>query len=162
MNKKISLCFGCILTVCFLAAQTTNPIVSTKAWTWNNYKIGFQAPTDLVVKESSAKVFYAGSEHVFITIYPKTGDSLNHDNLPLAVQKWATEHKLNFAPANSGYLSNSNRYWKYYVGGNGYKGMSTYVAVIVNSSHPEESYYVWLQYQNGYAEAAMNILNSFN
>lgn len=162
MTKKFLLPFIFVLIAYFSAAQTTISNQPTKSWTWSNYKINFQAPTDLAVKESSAKVFYAGSEHVFIIIYPKTGDSLTHENLPQAVQKWATDNKVNFSPSNSGYLSNSNRYWSYYVGGSGYKGMSTYVAVIVDSSKPEDSYYVWLQYQNGYADTAMNILNSFS
>lgn len=161
MTRKILLPFIFILSVYFSAAQNASLSQTTKSWTWSNYKINFDAPTDLVVKENSAKVFYAGNEHVYITIYPKTGDSLTHDNLPQAVQKWATANKVNFSPSNSGYASNSNRYWTYYISGSGYKGMSTYVAVVVDSSHPEQGYYVWLQYKNGYANAAMNILNSF-
>jgi hypothetical protein len=40
--------------------------------------------------------------------------------------------------------------------------MPTYAAIIVDSNNPKKSYYVWLQYENGYAGAAMNILNSFS
>jgi hypothetical protein len=129
--------------------------------------VAFQAPTDLVVKESSNKVFYAGNGHVFLNIYPKTGDTVNHDNLPQAVQKWAGDHKLTYTPASSisstsGYLAISSRYSAYYLAGNGYKGMSTYVAIVVDANNPGRSYYVWLQYQNGHATTAMNILNSFS
>lgn len=134
----------------------------TKSWTWTNYQVAFQAPTDLAVKESSDKVFYAGNGHVFLNIYPKTADTLNHDNLPKAVQEWATEHKLNYSSSNAGYLTKSTRYWTYYLGGSGYRGMSTYAAIIVDSNIPGKSYYVWLQYQNGYAAAAMSILSSFS
>lgn len=160
MRKKISLSFALILCVYFSPAQTTNT-VQTKAWSWGEYKIGLQAPTDMVVKENSATVFYAGNEHVFLTIYPKKGENLTQDKLPQALQKWGTDHKIKFSPSNSASLSSLNRLWGYYINGSGYKGMSTYVSVLVDSSHPEDSYYVWLQYQNGYADVAMNILNSF-
>lgn len=162
MIKKLFFSFCLILVASILTqAQETVTVLPIKSWTWSNYKIDFNAPTDLKVKESSTTVYYAGNDHVYLTIYPKKGDSLTHDNLPTALQKWAASHKVSFSSANAGYLTNNNRLWNYYLAGNGYKGMSTYVSVLVDSSHPEDSYYVWLQYQNGYADAAINILKSF-
>jgi hypothetical protein len=161
--KQILLALSLTLSNFSLFSQTSTVAQTTKSWSWNNYNIGMNAPTDLVVKESSDKVFYAGNGHVFLTIYPKTGDSLKHDNLPKALQKWASEYKLSYSTSSiSGYLTNSTRYWTYYLGGTGHKGMPTYAAIIVDSNNPKKSYYVWLQYENGYAGAAMNILNSFS
>jgi hypothetical protein len=166
MTRKILISLSATISVSLLAAQVqgTVPVQPTKSWTWNNYKMAFQAPTDLAVKENSDKVFYAGNGHVFLTIYPKAGDILGQDELPLALRKWAAEYKLSNSSSSSksGYLTNSTRYWTYYLGGTGYKGMATYAAIIVDASNPTKSYYVWLQYENGYAGAAMNILNSFS
>jgi hypothetical protein len=164
MTKKILFSLSFLLSVYVATAQVqgTAAVQATKSWAWNNYKVAFQAPTDLIVKENSDKVFYAGNGHVFLTIYPKTGDSLTHDNLPLVLQKWATEYKLSYSSSsNSAYLTNSTRYWTYYLAGTGYKGMTTYAAIIADANNPTKCYYVWLQYENGYATAAMNILNSF-
>lgn len=165
MLKRILFSAILVLSVFLLSSQVqgTVAVQPTKSWTWNNYVVAFQAPTDLAVKENSDKVFYAGNGHVFFTIYPKTGDSLSHDNLPPVIQKWASEYKFsNSSSSNSGYIANSTRYWTYYLSGTGYKGMPTYAAIIVDSNNPTKSYYVWLQYENGYATAAMNILNSFS
>lgn len=110
MPKRIFLCCSLILSISFVSAQNIVSAQPTKSRTWNNYQLGFQAPTDLVVKESSDKVFYAGNGHVFLNIYPKTGDTVNHDNLRYAVQKWGGDHKLTYTPASSisstsGYLA---------------------------------------------------------
>jgi hypothetical protein len=165
MSQKIFFSLNFIFNVLLLSAQVQGTVVvqATKSWAWTNYQVAFEAPTDLAVKENSEKVFYAGNGHVYLTIYPRVGDSLSHDNLPQALQKWASEYKFNYsASSNSGYLTNSNRYWAYYLSGTGYKGMATYAAIVVDVNNPTKSYYVWLQYENGYAGAAMNILNSFS
>lgn len=162
MSSKTLLPFVFCLCIYSSFAQTSVNNLQTKSLQWTSYKLGFQAPSDLVIKESSSNVYYAGSDHIFLTIYPKKGDSLTHDQLQPALQKWAASHKLNLPSSGSTFLPNNNRLWNYYIGGSGYKGMSTYVAIVVDSSHPADSYYVWLQYQNGYADAAMNILNTLS
>lgn len=163
MAKNILQPFMLILSVYFSSAQNTpSSQTITNSWTWDSYKIGFNAPTDLVVKESSATVFYAGNDHVFLSIYPKKGENLKQDKLQPALQKWATDNKVNFSLSNITTIAANSRFWSYYISGSSYKGMPAYAAIIVDSLHPEDSYYVWLQYQNGYAEVAMNILNSFS
>ena len=119
MGKKIILSFNFILVAYFLAAQTTvtsqntDTVASqsTKSWAWTNYKIAFQAPTDLTVKENSSTVFYAGNGKVFMNIYPKKGGTIPYDKMPQALQKWATESKVSFDSSGTGYLSNMNQLW---------------------------------------------------
>lgn len=165
MAKKVFFSISFISSVYLLSAQVQGivPAQPIKSWTWNNYQVAFQAPTDLVVRENSDKVFYAGNDNVFITIYPwKGNDSVTRSNLPQLVQKWATDHKLSYSPMNAAFVKSSTSYLAYYLGGTGYHGMSTYVAAIVVSIHPKDTYLVWLQYKAGYAASAMNILNSLS
>jgi len=156
MGKKIILSSGLILAVYFLAAQTA------KAWTWTSYNIAFQAPSDLDVKENSTSIFYAGNGNIFLNIYPGKGESLTYDKMPEALQKWAGESKVTFDSSGTGYLSNMEQLWAYYINGTGYKGMSVYLLLLVDSVHPEKSYYLWLQYKSGFDGAAFDILKSFS
>lgn len=152
-----------VFIVISLAAQVQSgaPIQTMKTWAWANYKIAFQAPSDLVVKESSDKLFYAGTEHVFLTIYPKKGENLQYDKLHAALQKWAGKNKVKFSSSDTASSTSKSRSWIYYVKGKGYRGMATYASIIVDSSHPENSYYIWLQYDNGYSNTAKDVMNSF-
>ena len=163
MSKKILLSLSLIfVNSYFLAAQTTASAQTTKAWMWNSYKITFQAPSDLTIRENSSTVFHAGNGNVFINIYPKKGGNLTYDKMPESLQKWAKDSKVSFTPANSSYLSNLNRFWAYYINGTGYRGMPAYLVLLVDSSHPENSYYVYAQYKTGFAATALNVLKSFS
>jgi hypothetical protein len=163
MSKKILLSLGLIfLSYYFLAAQTTASAQTTKTWTWNNYKIAFLAPGDLAVRENSATVFHAGNDNVFINIYPKKERNFSYDKMQESLQKWAKDSKVSFLPSNSSYLTNLNRFWAYYINGIGYRGMPVYLILLVDSSHPENSYYVYVQYKTGFAATALNVLKSFS
>lgn len=151
-----------VLSINFLAAQTTAPTQPTKAWTWATYGIGFQAPSDFVVRESSSTVFQAGNGQVFLTIYPKKGENLTPDKLKPALKKWAADNKVNFTSGDSAYILPLNRLSACYMNGNDSKGVSVDVLLLKDPSHPDNSYYVWLQYRPGYQNAAMDILKSFN
>jgi hypothetical protein len=164
IRKKISVSFIFVLSVYFLAAQTeiSAQTTATKAWTWSNYKIAFQAPNDLAVRENSATVFHAGNGNVFLNIYPKKGGNVPYDKMQESLQKWAIESKVNFSSSNSGYISNLNRFWGYYINGTSYRGTPVYLLLLVNSSNPQNSYYVYLQYKTGFASTALNVLKSFS
>lgn len=157
MQKKILLLIIVLsLNYSFLYCQTN------KSWTWNSYKITLQAPSDFVVKESSPTFFHAGNGNLFLSIYPKKGENLTYDRMQQASQSWAIQSKVTFTSSDSGYLPNLNRFWSYYIKARDYKAMPTYILLLVDPGHVENSYYVWLQYKSGYEATALNVLKSFS
>jgi hypothetical protein len=154
-TKRILL--AALLTISFnlLYAQ------SMKAWTWADYKMKFEAPNNLTIKESSGTKFSAGNDNIFLTIYPRKGESLTYTGMKDALQKWARDSKVDFSSSDVGYMSNLNRYWGYYIDGTGSNGLPTSLLLLVDPDYPEYSFYVWLQYQSGYLDTAVDILKSF-
>ena len=155
MNKKIffTALFGLCFT--FLYAQ------SMKNWTWADYKMKFQAPNDLSVKESSGTIFSAGNDDIYLTIYPKKGENLDYDRMKGALQKWARDSKVDFSSSNVGYMSSLNRYWGYYIDGTGENGLPTSLLLLVDPDYTDYSFYVWVQYRSGFVDTAVKILKSF-
>lgn len=156
MNKKHILLLAILaLSFNFLYAQ------SLKGWTWADYKMKFQAPNDFNIKESSGTIFSAGNDHLMLTIYPKKGENLTYTSMKDALQKWARSNNVDWNSKDLGYMSNLNRYWGYYIDGTGSNGLPTSLLLLVDPDYPEYSFYVWLQYQSGYLDTAVDILKSF-
>lgn len=156
MNKKHILLIG-LLTFCFNLVYAQ----SLKGWTWTDYKMKFQAPNDFTIKESSGTIFSAGNEHLYLTIYPKKGENLTYTSMKDALQKWARSNNVDWNSNDLGYMSSLNRYWGYYIDGTGSNGLPTSLLLLVDPDYPEYSFYVWLQYQSGYLDTAVDILKSF-
>jgi Dihydro-orotase-like len=154
MKRPILLTALFALSFNFIYAQS-------KAWTWADYKMKFQAPNDFSIKESSGAIFSAGNEHLTLTIYPKKGENLTYARMKDALQKWARDNKVDWNSDNLGYMSSLNRYWGYYIDGTGENGLPTSLLLLVDPDYPEYSFYVWLQYQSGYLDTAVDILKSF-
>ena len=134
---------------------------SLKGWTWTDYKMKFQAPNDFSIKESSGTIFSAGNDHLMLTIYPKKGENLTYNSMKDALQTWARSNNVDWNSNDLGYMSNLNRYWGYYIDGTGSNGLPTSLLLLVDPDYPEYSFYVWLQYQSGYIDTAVEILKSF-
>jgi hypothetical protein len=132
-----------------------------KSWTWSNYKMKFQAPNSFSIKESSSTVFSAGNDNIYLTIYPKKGEELTYDKMKGALQKWARDNGIEWNSTDLGYMSSLNRYWGYYIDGKGSNGLPTSLLLLVDPDYPENSFYVWLQYQSSYVDTAVEILKSF-
>lgn len=156
MKKKLNLLIVFLLSgFSFLYAQ------SMKGWTWSDYKMKFQAPNDLTVKESSGTIFSAGNDRLYLTIYPKKGENITYARMKDVLQKWARDNDIDFSSSDVGYMSSLNRYWGYYIDGTGSNGLPTSLLLLVDPDYPEYSFYVWLQYQSGYLNTAVDILKSF-
>jgi hypothetical protein len=156
MHKKYILLSALFaLSLNFIYAQ------SLKGWTWSNYKMKFQAPDNFAIKESSGTIFSAGNDHLYLTIYPKKGENLTYSGMKDALQKWARDNNVDWNSNDLGYMSNLNRYWGYYIDGTGSNGLPTSLLLLVDPDYPENSFYVWLQYQSGYLDTAVDILKSF-
>ena len=156
MNKKqILLTLALALSVNFLFAQ------AMKSRTWADYKMQFQAPNCLTIKESSGTIFSAGNDNIYLTIYPKKGENLTYSSMKDVLQKWARDNKVDFNSSDVGYMPNLNRYWGYYIDGTGSNGLSTSLLLLTDPDYPEYSFYVWLQYQSGQLDTAVDILKSF-
>lgn len=121
----------------------------------------FQAPGSFSIKESSSTVFSAGNDNIYLTIYPKKGENLTYDNMKGALQRWARENGVEWNSSSLGYMSSLNRYWGYYIDGKGSNGLPTSLLLLVDPDYPENSFYVWLQYQSSYLDTAVEILKSF-
>jgi hypothetical protein len=153
-KKQILLTAVLALSLNFLYAQM-------KSWTWADYKMKFQAPNNLSVKESSGTIFSAGNDNIYLTIYPKKGENVTYDRMKDVLQKWARDNNVDFNSSDVGYMSSLNRYWGYYIDGTGSNGLPTSLLLLVDPDYPENSFYVWLQYQSGYLDTAVDILKSF-
>jgi hypothetical protein len=96
-----------------------------------------------------------------LTIYPKKGENMTYERMKDALQKWARENEVEWNSSSLGYMSSLNRYWGYYIDGKGSNGLPTSLLLLVDPDYPEYSFYVWLQYQSGYLDTAVDILKSF-
>lgn len=155
MNKKH------LLLTALLALSLNIVYAQMKSWTWSNYKMKFQAPSSFNVKESSASVFSAGNDKIYLTIYPKKGEKLTYERMKDALQKWARDNGVEWNSSDLGYMSSLNRYWGYYIDGKGSNGLPTSLLLLVDPDYTDNSFYVWLQYQSGYVDTVVDILKSF-
>ena len=155
MNKKH------LLLTALLALSLNILHAQMKSWTWSNYKMKFQAPNTFNIKESSATVFSAGNDNIYLTIYPKKGENLTYERMKDALQKWARDNGVEWNSSDLGYMSSLNRYWGYYIDGKGSNGLPTSLLLLVDPDYTDNSFYVWLQYQSGYVDTAVDILKSF-
>ncbi|HTM93818.1 MAG TPA: hypothetical protein VL095_15455 [Flavisolibacter sp.] len=155
MNKKH------LLLTALLALSLNILYAQMKSWTWSNYKMKFQAPNTFTIKESSATVFSAGNDNIYLTIYPKKGEKLTYERMKDALQKWARDNGVEWNSSDLGYMSSLNRYWGYYIDGKGSNGLPTSLLLLVDPDYTDNSFYVWLQYQSGYVDTVVDILKSF-
>lgn len=131
-----------------------------KTWTWDTYKIKYSAPSNFKVSQNTKDVFSAGNQNVNLTIYPRTGESLGYDDMTNALRKWAKSSKVSFTGTPE-QLNDLNGYWGVYIDGTAENGNPTTMLLLIDPDYPEIALYVWLQYQDGYVDTAVEILKSF-
>lgn len=129
-------------------------------WTWDIYKVKYEAPSDFKVISSSKDGFSAGNQRINLSIYPD--HSKTHDRLDMAMslEKWAGDNKLSY-DGFAQELEDLNRYWGYYIDGTAPNGLPTTVLLLTDPDYPEIGLYVWLQYKSEYLEEAIKIARSF-
>lgn len=152
--KKVLILF--IFT--WMIVMTTFSQLTT--WTWDQYKVKFDAPTDFKVDDNNAEVFSAGNGHINLTIYPQTNVSTEIDAMTENLSKWAINTDLSF-DMQPEFLEDLNGYWGVYIDGEASNGNPTTVVLLIDPDYPDIGLYIWLQYQIDYFETAVDILASF-
>ena len=133
---------------------------SLKKWNWGTYKMAFQAPSDFSVDKNNAQIFDAGNGKLHLTIYPEKGEKFTQASMKGLLKEWAQSNKLKWGGKVST-MEDLNGYWGVYVDGTSPEGLPTSVLMLVDPDFPEISFYVWLQYQDGELDTAVEILKSF-
>jgi len=142
-----------ILTICQLGfAQMTT-------WTWDLYKMKFDAPADFKISKNDKTIFSAGNGKLHLTIYPKNGN-ISYDDMLSGLSTWANNQTLSY-DSEPAYMEDLNRYWGCYIDGSASNGNPTTVMILKDPDYPEIYFYVWLQYQSVYFDTAVEIIKSF-
>ncbi|HEY5408164.1 MAG TPA: hypothetical protein VIJ92_13800 [Ginsengibacter sp.] len=155
--------FKTILLVAISAAVNAQTL---KPWVWDTYKLKFKAPDNLVLQKSDATIYEAGNGNMFLDIYPRQGEQLTYDGMKNSIIKWAADLGLSYSDVNSDgttqpiYLSNLNGFWGCAIDGTK-NNLPATVLVIVNSSDPTLSFYIWINYKKEYYRDAVAVLQSF-
>lgn len=145
-----------------LAFMVVGQIASAQMteWTWDTYRVKYSAPSNFKVLKNSASGFSAGNNNINLTIYPENGANISYDAMLSSLTRWAKAQKLSFADGAQ-YLEDLNGYWGCYIDGTASNGNPTSVLLLIDPDYPEIGLYIWLQYQDGYLDTAVEILQSF-
>lgn len=131
-----------------------------KTWNWAEYKMQFKTPASFKVHQNNSEKFSAGNSNLYLTIYPKKGSKMLYDDMKSTLRDWSRKNDLTYKK-DVQYMSNLNGYWGVFIDGVASSGLPTSLLLLVDPDFPTISFYVWLQYQEAYLEAAVNILKSF-
>ncbi len=151
--KKSLLLIAFVILSHFASAQM-------KGWTWDTYKVKYSAPSNFKISQNTKDVFSAGNTNINLTIYPRTGENLAYDEMDGALRKWARSSKVSFS-GEPNLMESLNGYWGVYLDGTAENGNPTTMLLLIDPDYPEITLYVWLQYQDGYVDTAVEILKSF-
>lgn len=131
-----------------------------KTWNWTSYKVQFKAPSDFTIDENSGSKWDGGNGKLHLSIYPKKGEEIERSQLKSLLRSWARDTKVTYSE-DVQTMSNLNGYWGVYIDGKGSNGLPTSILLLVDPDDPSISFYIWLQYQSGYLDTAVDILKSF-
>jgi hypothetical protein len=153
-----------IIVLCSLSLAVQAQTLQT--WTWESYKMKFQAPDNMVVKKSDATVYEASNVSITMDIFPKKGENLTYDGMKNALIDWANKTSLFYDAQNSDgdsqpiYIKNINGYYGCAIDGSK-DGFSTSIMLLQDPDNSDISFYVWVSYKSEYYHDAVAILKSF-
>jgi len=84
--------FAIAVALLFIATSTYSQ--SMKDFTWDSYNVKFSIPTTFQVDKSTGSEFQAGNEGVYLSIYPKTGNSVAFNQMKQKLEDWAVDAKF--------------------------------------------------------------------
>lgn len=167
MKTKIAL--PIVFTLLLFTSLSTSVLAqhfTLKTWTWKDYKMKFKAPNDMVVEENSSTAFKAYNNSITLDIYPRKGENLSDEAMGDAIVKWAQQESLSYSSYTSSgkqqpfFISDINGYWGCAIDGSK-KGYPASMLLLVDPDFPEYSFYIWISYNEGYLDDAVQILRSF-
>jgi hypothetical protein len=139
---------------------------SLVTYTWDTYKMKFKVSSEMTVKENNADKFEATSYNITMDIYPRKGENLTYSGMKNAVINWANQESLKYNTYNTSgneqpiYIKDLNGYWGCAIDGTKNSSAAS-MLLIVDPDYPDISFYVWVSYNDGYYQDALQILKSF-
>ena len=130
-------------------------------WTWDTYQTKFMAPKDFKVLKNDKTIFSAGNEHINLTIYPREDSELEYEEMLELLENWAISTKLTYETGGE-YIEDLNGYWGCFIDGIAENDNPTTVMLIADPDFPDIHFYIWMQYQDGYFDTAVEILKSIS
>ena len=151
--------FAIAVALLFIATSTYSQ--SMKDFTWDSYNVKFSIPTTFQVDKSTGSEFQAGNEGVYLSIYPKTGNSVAFNQMKQKLEDWAVDSKVYDYPKVYE-LENLNGYWGVYLEGtNSTNSLPALLLLAIHPDYPTKSLYVWINYRKEDIDVAEKVLKSF-
>ena len=155
--------FGLLLLTLACTIASAQSLVG---YTWDTYKIKFKISSDMNEVVNNADKFEVSSHNITMDIYPRKGENLTYSGMKSAIVAWAGQESLSYSARNINgddqpiYLKDLNGYWGCAIDGT--KGSSSAtMLLLVDPDYPEISFYVWVAYNDGYYQDALQIIKSF-
>jgi len=156
-----------LVLTCIVVTSAEAQRFKFKLWTWDTYKMQFQAPDSMDITQSDAKGFGATNKLISLNIYPRKGENLNYSGMKSSLMKWAVDTKLQYKPYNASngekqpfYMGDLSKYTGCAIEGTK-DGFPVIILLISDPLTPEISFYIWISYTKDYLDDALAILRSF-
>jgi hypothetical protein len=158
--KKFTLFFSAVVTFLFFI---TSSAYSQKMvdYTWDDYHVKFKIPATFNVDKNNATEFGAGDDDAYLSIYPKSGESLSFSKMKKALEDWASDsYVTDYTKVNE--LEDLNGYWGVYLDGTkSSNNLPTTMLLLVHPSYATTRLYVWINYRSAAFDTALKMLKSF-
>jgi hypothetical protein len=155
--KKVLLTFA----VAFLFIASNVFAQKMKEYTWDSYNVKFSIPVTFHVDKSTGDEFQAGDDDVYLSIYPKTGNTIAFSQMKKKLEDWALDSKVYDYPKVYE-LENLNGYWGVYLEGtNSNNSLPALLLLAVHPDYSTKSLYVWINYRKDAIDVAEKVLKSF-
>lgn len=132
-----------------------------QSWTWGINKVMFSIPTSFNIDQNDIELFSAGDSSIYLSIYPANVENLNKYDLINALEEWATNESLRFDAENLTFIEDLNGFEGYMLDCIDPKGYPTTIGILIHPNYPNLGLGIWLQYQEGQLQKAIEILQSF-
>ena len=158
---KKQLLFTFLFTVCFIALSGMTYSQKMTVYTWDDFHTKFQIPVTFTVDKNSDTEFGAGDDDCYLSIYPKTGESMSFSKMKKALEDWALDSKVyDYEKVNE--MEDLNGYWGVYIDGTkSSNSLPATLLLLVHPSYPTIRLYVWINYRSAAFDTAVKMLKSF-
>jgi len=130
-------------------------------WTWDDYKTGFQVPSDFKVTKSDDKQFSASNAGIRLTIFPLTGTAPTWEKMVENLISWADKNKITYnVDKDLDLIEDLNGYMCVYIDGLKDKSQ-VFAGMLVNPLDTNVRLYVLITYTADGFDTALSILKSF-
>jgi len=145
----------------FIVLFAGNSYAQMTEFTWSDYHVKFQIPTSFHVDKNTADEFQAGNDDAYLSIYPKTGQSMTLAKMKSALIDWASSSNVS-GYDNVNTMDDLNGYWGVYIDGKkSDNNLPASLLLLVHPNYPTTMLYVWINYKSDLLNTAVEVLKSF-